>query len=488
MKKVVLLFIFLNFFGIVKSQPTLDIIFRNSYEVFNLQRLPNGMYRDSKLFNGSDYHPVSIANTGMGLISLCIADSMNWINDAPSLALQTLKTATGHHTNFNPDRTINGYFRHFMEVNTGQQAWSSEYSTIDTDILMSGALFAMNYFKDDSISHYAIELWQSINFEAALANATTGKIYLSMNANGTGVANALTSPYSEYMIVAWLAKNATNIPNSIGKIFWANHYETPANSPKITYNGFEVLTDSNSSFLSSFTHQFNYFLCHHFTTSPTYLNYFENAQKADFSWWTNINNNQSEWGLGAGSAITNSYQANSINNNIDTIVSPHIIAGFLPVYPDGRNDLINLWNNQNGKYQLPTGNSILWRYSLNNVNWQPNEVIGIDYASMLFGLSTLPEYLGVSFFSRNNDFFPIISSTTNLSLENKISIYPNPCTKQLHISENHQLKHFIIYNILGKVIQDGFIDKTQSISVEQLKNGVYFIQFDEGEMIKFIKH
>ena len=68
-----------------------------------------------------------------------------------------------------------------MDINTGAQAWSSEYSTIDTDILVCGALFCMKYFDNSEIDQYALELWNSINFDAAIANSSTGQIYLSMN-------------------------------------------------------------------------------------------------------------------------------------------------------------------------------------------------------------------------------------------------------------------------------------------------------------------
>ena len=105
-----------------------------------------------------------------------------------------------------------------MDVNTGAQAWNSEYSTIDTYILVSGALFCMKYFKSNIITQYVMDLWNSIDFDAAIANPTSGGIYIAMNANGTGVSNALTSPYNEYMITAWLSKNSSTDPNSPGNV------------------------------------------------------------------------------------------------------------------------------------------------------------------------------------------------------------------------------------------------------------------------------
>lgn len=482
-----------SFWTTAQSSAQIDSLFRNSYSVFELQRLPNGMYRDSKLLNGSDFHPISISNTGMGLISLCIADAMGWINNAEQLALTTLMTATGHSAGFNPDRTTNGYYRHFLDVNSGAQAWNSEYSTIDTDILVCGALFCMNYFQSSNISQYVMELWNSIDFNAAIANPSSGKIYLKLNANGGGVSGSLTSPYNEYMITAWLAKNYSNDPNSPGNILWNNHYNSTLTLPNINYSNISVLSDNVNSFLSSFTHQFNYYLCNYFCNSFEYLNYFENSRKADSAWWSNNAIYSYEWGLGAGSSISNSYHADAINNNADVIVSPHIIAGYIPIHPNSKNDLINLWNNNLGKYTLPGGNNqpFLWRYSKINPLWVPNEVIGVDYALMLFGLSALPEYLGENFFSTNNDFFPLIEpNTIVVSLLKNIQAYPNPTKNKLTIQleQIHPKISVKITNIWGQVVfNENFLNAKKLSIPLKLMSGIYIVTVDNNEYIKTFK-
>ena len=472
-------FCFLSGYG--QDSPEIDSLFRNSYTVFELQRLQNGMYRDATLFNGSDYHPISIANTGMGLIALCIADAMGWIDNASELALKTIKTATGYTPGFLPDRTVNGFYRHFMDINTGEQAWNSEYSTIDSGILVSGALFSMNYFQNDSISHYATELWNSVNFNDAINNSSTGQIYLSLDSDGNGINNSLTSPYNEYMIVAWLAKNHSIETGTSGNILWNNYYSSPSVLPSILYQGSSVLSDNNNSFLSSFTHQFNFFLCHYFTTSTEYLTYLKNSQEADSSWWQNMDYNSFEWGLGAGSAITYSYHADAINNNEDMIVSPHIIAGYIPVNPESKSNLIDLWTNNFGKFNLPNVNDdpILWRYSKSNTSWIPNEIIGIDYASMLFGLSTLTEYLGIDFFSTYNDFFTSSSLYTNqLESRFEIKVYPNPTSDHLYIELGKFYKNISIsiINSLGQPVLRNTYDNLEKINIPlKLNKGLYFL-------------
>ena len=66
---------------IFAQQDSLTTLFRNSYSVFELLRNEKGIYRDAKLFSGTDFHPASIASIGMGLVSVCIAQEMGWIND-----------------------------------------------------------------------------------------------------------------------------------------------------------------------------------------------------------------------------------------------------------------------------------------------------------------------------------------------------------------------------------------------------------------------
>lgn len=383
----------------------MDKLFANSYKAFQLMRFENGMYRDSIRFDGNDFHPASMACTGMGLISLCIADRMQWEPHARELAVATLNSISGNTPAFDPERTANGYFRHFVDLETGAQAWDSEFSTIDTAILMSGALFCKKYFNDPEISQYVDELWDSIDFESAIADVEGGRIYMTMDKDGNG--DNPTHIYNEYMILAWLAKNKSASPDSTAEIFWQTHFQHPDNLLKMNYWGYELLSDSELSFLSSFVHQFNYYLCNYFAESDAYVEYLSRARQADALWFQNAGaSTDYEWGLGAGEVnYDNFYHADAIDDNEGMYVSPHIIAGFLPVFPDGKYDLIELFQNGKGKYYLPGGDEILWRYSINETSWEAGGVQGIDFATMIFGIASLPEHLGVSFFMENNNFF-----------------------------------------------------------------------------------
>lgn len=383
---------------------TITTLFENAYHTWELQRNSIGMYRDSKVFSGVDYHPASIANVGTGLVSLCIADAMGWESDASQLVLTTLKSVNGHTQGFVPDRNSNGYYRHFIDMNSGAQAWNSEYSTIDTDLLAIGAMFCKNYFSGNTeISSQVDELWNSIDFTKAIEDPAAGKIYLTMLANGDG-GSSVTSVYNEYMLVAWCAINDANHDTTNSQLLWDNFYSDTSNLPKSIYSGYSLLTDSDSGgFLSSFIHLFNYYLCNYFSSSTDYMTHLTNAYNADKQWWIDNLSPDYSWGHGAGVSLSG-YDADKINDNANKIVSPHIIAGFIPVNNNGKDDLLDQYNNNKGVYSLPDDptKEILWRYSLTNTDWAGNSIQGIDYSTFLFGLATLPEYLGASFFSDYN--------------------------------------------------------------------------------------
>ncbi len=505
MRKFFIFFLVFIFSFYSNAQETaIDKLFRSSYRVWELQRNDIGMYRDSKLFNGADYHPCSVANVGIGLISLCIADSMKWDESALGKALLTLKSITGHTAGFNPDRNASGFFRHFINMKTGLREWNSEYSTIDTEILVSGALFAKNYFQNDSISKYVMELWDSVEHEKAIADADNGKIFLTMESNGQGTSTKLTSVYNEYMIVAWMAKNATIDINSPAHILWNKYYSDPDDLPTTEFYGSRVLTDRAGYFLSSFTHQFNYYLCHYFTTSEKYLNYFEQSRKADSDWWKYRTTSQDwEWGCGAGTDPTG-YSANKINDNLNQVISPQIIAGYLPVFPESENQLRDMWLSQKGRYVFPNYPSdvLLWRYSLTNSQWQATEIQGIDYSTMLFGLATLPQFLGKSFFAQNNDFFSDqVTKTYMLNIPKKdiLRLLSNPVNDILKFEVNDyegEVLYVEIINIQQQILFSNKI-KIQSdllkekIQVADLVTGVYFLSLSlNGKVLatkKFIK-
>ncbi|QOD60987.1 T9SS type A sorting domain-containing protein [Polaribacter haliotis] len=502
-----------------QSQITTDQLLENTYTLYESMRLSNGMYRDAKIIKTgwSDYHPISAANVGTGLIALCIADKAGYITDAETKVIETLKTILGYTTGFTPDRNNKGYYRHFLDISSGAQAWNSEYSTIDTALLTTGTLFAKKYFSNNTqIAAYADELFLSVDWVSAIDNPTTGSIWLEQNALGNGQGSS-AKPFNEYMIVAYLAKKSEGNTPGNGTTAW-NVWTQLNNFAYANYWGYQILSDYNStnSFRSNFVIQFPFYLVPWAHNSTLYKTYMSNTLAADKLYYTNIQSSYPtghissyEWGLGAGSSPTTigntfyttiGYHADDINNHPARVVSPHIIAGFLPTDATVKNDLIQMLSGTRGLYNLPTGETLLWRYSLDETTWKPNEIQGVDYSSMLFGLAA--NKFGSTFFSTYNNYdFPAATNTANkvnvLNTETKIGIsnfnlYPNPVSANLTLvlPKNRSNTSVKVYNYLGKLVIEKDLNNSNKIEVKNLPKGVYLLKLKVDDKIyikKFVK-
>ncbi|WOH38724.1 hypothetical protein RI844_05780 [Thalassotalea fonticola] len=388
-------------------------LYRDSYQFWQQIREPNGVYRDGFQLSNKQSVRGSIANAGMGLVALAIGHAQGWQPNAENLALQTLTTLSGNTPGFTPARNAAGCYMHFFNVHTGQ-AMSKDFSPIDTDIMLLGATFIKNYFsKNQQIGQLVDQLLASVDQAKFIGDPIKGQIALSMNANGEP-SGAWTIPFNEYMIVAWLAKQQSKDDNSAANQLWSRHYQTPKNLKKALFGKAQtpVLSVSNKRYVTMFTFLFNYYLVHHFSNSPEYVQAMKNAAKADFSWWQEQDIKQwqpYEWGTGAGATITG-YNADRIFNrgsrdeNPYQIVSPHILSGFSPVKPSVKADLVAMYRAGPDKaiYQLSPEVSVLWRYSLKQKHWRAKAVQGVDFSTMLFGLAALPDFLGADFFNRYN--------------------------------------------------------------------------------------
>ena len=85
-----------------------------------------------------------------------------------------------------------------------------------------------------------------------------------------------------------------------------------------------------------------------------------------------------------------------------------------------------------------------------------------------------------------------LNTTTTLSINdvsaiNGVKVYPNPTSDFIQISGLTTSKNYAIYNILGAKITRGNISENEMIDVKGFTSGVYFLKFDNGNTIKFLK-
>lgn len=100
----------------------------------------------------------SIAAVGFALTAYPIGVEMGYVTrqEAQARTDGTLDTLS------NMER-VNGFFYHFVDLQTGRRAWNSEVSSIDTAILMMGVLTAGEYFGGETRAK-AERLYREVNW------------------------------------------------------------------------------------------------------------------------------------------------------------------------------------------------------------------------------------------------------------------------------------------------------------------------------------
>jgi len=196
-----------------RDETFLEDLERRSYQYFWDQASPTtGLVLDRTRTDGApadeDHRYIaSIAATGFGLTAICIASRNGWISRA---AARDRVRAT---LRFFADRAPqeHGWFYHWLDVNSGERRWRSEVSSIDTALLVAGALTARQYFREDSqIVELATKIYERIDFPWMLNGHPT---LLSMGWHPeTGFIKARWDDYSEHPILYLLAIGSPTHP------------------------------------------------------------------------------------------------------------------------------------------------------------------------------------------------------------------------------------------------------------------------------------
>ena len=133
------------------SDERLEIIQRETFNYFWHETNPeNGLIPDNTLKPGD---PASIAGVGLALSTYPVGVERGFIDRARAVerTLATLRFLWNSPQSTDTDATgYRGFYYHFLDINTGRRAWMCELSTIDTAILIIGALTAAAYFNGPS--------------------------------------------------------------------------------------------------------------------------------------------------------------------------------------------------------------------------------------------------------------------------------------------------------------------------------------------------
>ncbi|MFA6321476.1 MAG: glucoamylase family protein [Candidatus Omnitrophota bacterium] len=150
----------------------LGLVERKAFDFFKDHQNPvTGLFSDTS--GGGD---ASIAATGFGMAALCIGAERGWIDkkEAKIRVLTALNIFLPRGPDMEPIAEGRyGFFYHFLNPHTGKRAGKSEISTVDTAILVAGALTAGEYFGSD-VKAKAEEIYKRVEWEKFLCTEKGG--------------------------------------------------------------------------------------------------------------------------------------------------------------------------------------------------------------------------------------------------------------------------------------------------------------------------
>jgi hypothetical protein len=148
-----------------------EIVKRAFLFFWNEAGIHSGLVRDRALADGTPDNRLvsSIAATGFGLAALCIGHKRGYLpaHKIRARVITTLSALVDH------VEQVNGFFYHFIDVDTGRRVGLSEVSPIDTTILLCGALTAREYFHDPQVTSLVDTIYKRINWRWMLDDGMT---------------------------------------------------------------------------------------------------------------------------------------------------------------------------------------------------------------------------------------------------------------------------------------------------------------------------
>ncbi|HOW87295.1 MAG TPA: glucoamylase family protein [Candidatus Omnitrophota bacterium] len=207
--------------------------------------------------------PSSVAATGFALAAYAIGESRGWLTPdyARSRILTTLRMLR------NKTAHREGFFYHFLDNRTGKRVWGSEASSIDTALVVAGALLAAQYYPGTEIEKLAHEIYERVNWKWMM----NGSDFICMGWTPEGkFLPYYWDSYNELMILVALAIGSPTFPAP--ERTWDRWMR-----PEGDYNGHKVIFASSGSL---FTYQFSHAYIDFRALNDQGINYFENSREA----------------------------------------------------------------------------------------------------------------------------------------------------------------------------------------------------------------
>lgn len=324
----------------------------------------------------------SIASVGFGLTGYLVGVEQGWITRQAGYdrANGTLDTLLGM-------ERVEGFFYHFVDMETGQRAWNSEVSNIDTAILLMGALSAGQYFGGE-IATKADRLYGEVNWPWFIDPARN-MFYMAYRPE-KGFAGHWDF-YAEQLMMYVLAAGSDTHPTDDGPYYTFTRHQAKYGS------GIPFI---HSWFGSLFTYQFSHaWIDFRGYTDLKHVNWYDNSVAASLAQVQFAADNASRyktlgpqaWGLtacdgpdgyeGRYGAPPSGYDNKA--HLVDDTVPPAGAIGSIIFVPEQAQRAILHYN---GDSRLKGRYGFYDAYNLSR-NWYATDVIGIDKGISLLMLA-----------------------------------------------------------------------------------------------------
>jgi hypothetical protein len=348
----------------------IDEIQRASFDFFWTETgARTGQVKDRALAAGNDTRTMaSIAATGFGLAALCIGDSRGYKSSAE--IKERVRTTLRFIAKQLPHE--HGFFYHFVDMNTGARVGKCELSSVDTTILLCGALTARQYYNDAEIQDLATTIYNRVDWAWMLNGAST----LSMGwTPESGFLAARWNAYCELMMIYLLAIGSPTHP--IPPASWEAW-----SRPTITYQGIRYISGNDPL---SPAHQYSHAWFDFRKQRDAHANYFQNsvdATRAHKLFCLSLRNQFSDyadnlWGICASDYVGGytAWGGPPLMGPVDGSIVPCATGGSLPFL---FNDCMRVLHNIRTQYGKAWA-----RYGFVDAfnpltNWYDADVLGID--------------------------------------------------------------------------------------------------------------
>ena len=361
----------------------LDYVQQANFDYFWYAANPtNGLVPD-RTATGS---ACSIAAVGFGLTAIGIGVDHGWITRTQAVArvLTTLNTFLSGPQGPGTTGVIgyNGWFYHFLDMNTALRAPGSELSSIDTALLLSGILYSKQYFNGTNADETSIR---------TMADAIFNGVDWNWMAHGTDAVSMGWFPPGTFIAGNWIGYDEGMILYVLGLGTATN--PLPASAWNYWTSGYTWVTYYGESFVPFpplFGHEYSHCWIDFRHIADAYMNsqsstYFENSRRAALAQQSycianplnHTGYSSNVWGLTACDGPTG-YEAHGAPPalNDDGTIAPTAPGGAMAFTPE-----ISLPTMQ---YFYSHGRTALWtaygfRDAFNqSVQWYDTDELGID--------------------------------------------------------------------------------------------------------------